>query len=167
MIVEAINKKINCPLSSGAGRLFDAVAAITGICINGLYHAEAPMRLESYANPDIHDCYHYEINNNISFLPAIRQICYDLKNGIAPDIISSRFHNTLADASMNMVRRISGNTGINKVVLSGGTFQNKYLLELLENMLLKDNFAVFTHCKVPCNDGGVALGQLAVAARRK
>ena len=66
-----------------------------------------------------------------------------------------------------MVQHISRNTGIKKVVLSGGTFQNKYLFELLENKLLKDNFAVFSHSKVPCNDGGVALGQLAVAASRK
>ncbi len=166
-LIEAINKKINCPLTSGAGRLFDAIAAISGICINALFHAEAPMRLESCINPDIHDCYDFEINTNISFLPAIRQICSDLAAGITTDIISSRFHNTLAEASRQMVQHISRNTGIKKVVLSGGTFQNKYLFELLENKLLKDNFAVFSHSKVPCNDGGVALGQLAVAASRK
>jgi hydrogenase maturation protein HypF len=66
-----------------------------------------------------------------------------------------------------MVRKIRDETGIQKVALSGGTFQNKYLAELLENKLVKDNFAVFTQSRVPCNDGGIALGQLIVAARKR
>jgi hydrogenase maturation protein HypF len=56
---------------------------------------------------------------------------------------------------------------LQKIVLSGGTFQNKYLVEILENKLLKDNFAVYTHFRVPCNDGGIALGQIAIAAKRR
>jgi hydrogenase maturation protein HypF len=165
-LTEAIEKKINCPHTSGAGRLFDAIAAISGICVNSLFHAEAPMRMESLVNPAVQGYYDFEISTTISFLPAVRRICTDLAGGISPDIVSTRFHNTLCEASLQLVQKIGRETGIRKVVLSGGTFQNKYLFESLENKLLKDNFAVFSHVKVPCNDGGLALGQLAVAARR-
>lgn len=163
-IYEAIEKGINCPLSSGAGRLFDAVAAITGVCIDSRFHAEAPMRLESVIIPNIHDFYEYQIGDTISFTPAIRQLCDDMAGGTEAGIVAARFHNTIAEASLHAVLKIEQKTGIHKVVLSGGTFQNKYLLESLESKLLKNNFAVYTHQKVPCNDGGLALGQLAVAA---
>jgi hydrogenase maturation protein HypF len=165
-VAEAIEKKINCPLTSGAGRLFDGVAAIAGICVNSLFHAEAPMRLESLVNPTIHDCYDFEMDDTVSFLPAIRQICTDLTEGSDPVVISTRFHNTVAESSFQMVRRIRRETGIRKVALSGGTFQNKFLFESLENKLLKDNFTVISHALVPCNDGGIALGQLAIAAHQ-
>ena len=166
-VTEALEKDINCPLSSGAGRLFDAVAAITGICVNALFHAEAPMRLESAVMPDILEFYDFQITDVISFIPAIRQICTELSRGTEAGIIASRFHNTITEASLHAVQIIHAKTGIQQVVLSGGTFQNKYLLESLETKLLKNNFTVFTHSKVPCNDGGIALGQLAVAARRR
>jgi hydrogenase maturation protein HypF len=167
MVSEAIEKGINCPFSSGAGRLFDAVAAITGICVNALFHAEAPMRLESAVKPGIQESYSFKLTDTISFLPAIRQICTDLSNGMDIGIISAKFHNALIEASLQAVKSIGQKTGIQKVVLSGGTFQNKYLLETLETKLLKNNFTVFTHSKVPCNDGGIALGQMAVAGRRR
>jgi hydrogenase maturation protein HypF len=80
-------------------------------------------------------------------------------------VIATKFHNTITEASLQMVKKIKAMTGLRKVVLSGGTFQNKYLLESLEKMLVNNNFEVFTHSLVPCNDGGIALGQLAVAAR--
>jgi len=166
-LIEAIDKNINCTHTSGAGRLFDAVAAITGISVKSLFHAEAPMRLEAIVNTDIRDNYDFDISEDISFLPTVRQICDDLRNRVPPGIISACFHNTLAEASLQMVQRIRRETGIFKVVLSGGSFQNKFLFETLENKLLKDNFAVYSHTRVPCNDGGLALGQLAVAARRR
>jgi len=167
MVVAALEKGINCPSSSGAGRLFDAVAAITGICTKALFHAEGPMRLESNVVPDIQEYYDFALSETISFLPAIRQICYDIANGVSVNLVATRFHNTVAEASFQLARKIKADTGLEKIVLSGGTFQNKYLAEVLENKLVKDNFAVYTHSKVPCNDGGLALGQLAVAARKK
>jgi hydrogenase maturation protein HypF len=166
-VAEAIEKGINCPFGSGAGRLFDAIAAITGICVNARFHAEAPMRLESIVKPGIQESYNYTLTDTISFLPAIRQICADLSGGADTGIIAARFHNTITGASLQAVKNIRAETGIQKVVLSGGTFQNKYLHETLETKLLKNNFAVYTHCKLPCNDGGIALGQMVVAARRK
>ena len=167
LITEAISKNINAPLSSGAGRLFDAVASITGICINSLFHAEAPMKLESAIRGDVRDFYDVDMSDGISFLPAIRQICTDLSHGISTGIISARFHNTVVEATFQEVKKISGETGINKIVLSGGTFQNKYLFESLETKLRKNNFVAFSHEKVPCNDGGLSLGQLVVAAAKR
>jgi hydrogenase maturation protein HypF len=164
-VSEAILKQINSPLSSGAGRLFDGIAAITGVCIHAQFHAEAPMRLESLVMPGIYDCYDVETGETISFKPAIRQICHDMLHLVPVAVIATRFHNTVTEASWRMIRKIQEETGIRKVVLSGGTFQNKYLFESLENKLVKDNFAVYTHSQVPCNDGGIALGQLAVAAQ--
>jgi hydrogenase maturation protein HypF len=166
-LVEAMEKRINCPMGSGAGRVFDGVAAITGICERALFHAEAPMRLESCIVPGIDEYYDFNLSDTLSFVPAIRQICDSLSKGEPLGVISARFHNTVAEASCRMVKKISKETGLHKIVLSGGTFQNKYLSETLENRLVKDNFAVFTHSRVPCNDGGLALGQLVVAAGRK
>jgi hydrogenase maturation protein HypF len=167
LITEAISKNINTPLSSGAGRLFDAIAGITGICKHSIFHAEAPMKLESAIRNDIGDYYDMDMSGKISFLPAIQQICADLSHGISPEIISARFHNTVTEASLQAVKKISRETGIRKIVLSGGTFQNKYLFESLETKLRKNNFVPFSHEKIPCNDGGLALGQLVVAAAKR
>ncbi len=167
LITEAISKNINTPLSSGAGRLFDAVAGITGICTHSLFHAEAPMKLESAIRNDIRDYYDMDMSGKISFLPAIQQICADLSHGISPEIISARFHNTVTEASLQAVQKISRETGIRKIVLSGGTFQNKYLFESLETKLRKNNFVPFSHEKIPCNDGGLSLGQLVIAAAKR
>ncbi len=167
LVTEAISKNINSPLSSGAGRLFDAVASITGICMNSLFHAEAPMKLESAIRNNIQDFYDIDSSDGISFLPAIQQICTDLSDGVSPEVISARFHNTVAEASFQAVQKISRETGIKKIVLSGGTFQNKYLYESLETKLRKNNFVTYSHEKIPCNDGGLALGQLVIAAARR
>lgn len=166
LITEAISKNINVPLSSGAGRLFDAVASITGICVHSLFHAEAPMKLESAVRMDT-GFYDIALSDGISFLPAIQQICKELSHGVNPGIIAARFHNTVAEVSFQEVKKISRETGINKIVLSGGTFQNKYLFESLETKLRKNNFVVFSHEKIPCNDGGLALGQLFIAAGKR
>jgi hydrogenase maturation protein HypF len=167
LITEAISKNINSPVSSGAGRLFDAVASITGICMNSLFHAEAPMKLESAIWSDIHDFYHVDSSEGISFLPAVQQICADLSHGVSSGIVSARFHNTVVEAAFQEVKKISRETGINKIVLSGGTFQNKYLFESLEKKLRKNNFVTFSHEKIPCNDGGLSLGQLVIAASKR
>ncbi|MBN1158274.1 MAG: carbamoyltransferase HypF [Bacteroidales bacterium] len=166
-LTEAIDKKINCPLSSGAGRLFDAVAAITGICLHSRHHAEAPMRLESELDEHCVESYEtFATKEHISFRPVIRRICDDLREGISPATISAKFHNTVINCSVDALKRIASETGIQKVVLSGGSFQNRYLSEKLQKKLTRNRFQVYTHSKVPCNDGGLALGQLAVAGKR-
>jgi hydrogenase maturation protein HypF len=167
MIMAAIDKKINCPLSSGAGRLFDAVAAITGICKTSDFHAEAPMRLESIAAQNMEECYDFEISKTISFKNLFKEIVIDVKEGISKSIISSKFHNTIIYVIFETLTKIRKETGIEKVALSGGTFQNKYILERLIPLLSHDKFKVYTQTGIPCNDGGVALGQLAIAAKRR
>lgn len=166
LIAEAIEKKINCPLTSSAGRLFDAIAAITGVCTHTLHHAEAPMRLESLLDENQEGYYKAYISDHVSFKPVIRQICTDIIQGISSAVISAKFHNTIIETALEVIQKISAETGIHKVVLSGGTFQNKYLLERMENKLNQYHFQVFTHSRIPCNDGGIALGQIAIAGKK-
>jgi hydrogenase maturation protein HypF len=94
-----------------------------------------------------------------------REMTGELLDGVAPGVIASRFHNTVARASLAVAREIHKQTGLTKVVLSGGTFQNRYLSERLAGMLEEEAFEVFRHTRVPANDGGLALGQLAIASR--
>ncbi len=167
-ITESIDKRINCPDSCSAGRLFDAVSVILGCIINSGFHAEAPMRLEDLVISDTRGSYNYSINNSsISFKPAMDEILDDLGKDIRPEVIAAKFHNTIAGLIRDTVLKIKEASGIKKVALSGGTFQNKYLVEMLFPMLEDANFEVFYQEKIPCNDGGIALGQLAVAANRK
>jgi len=163
----ALRSSINCPLSSAAGRLFDAVAAITGLCTHSTFHAEAPMRLEAAIDLTASGNYPFSVTNTLSFLETIRAICNDLANDVPVGTISLRFHNTLAQAARQAVNLIGKQTGISVVALSGGVFQNRYLSETIENMLHEDGFDVITHSRVPCNDGGLALGQLLVSAARR
>jgi hydrogenase maturation protein HypF len=165
LLTQIIDAKINCPLSSGAGRLFDAVAAITGICTHASYHAEAPMLLESIVVSDCKGKYLYQIEDKtIVFYKMFHQILNDIQNKTEISLISTRFHNTIVAMILDLARRLRKETNINKVVLSGGTFQNKYLLGLSEQLLKSEGFEVYSHEKVPSNDGGIALGQLAIAA---
>ncbi len=167
LIIQSINKNINCPLSSGAGRYFDAIAAITDVCGKSKFHAEAPMRLESIAHSACDLFYPFDMGNEISFKSTVEEIVYDLQNNIEVSIISAKFHNTLINVIFAVANQIRRSQGINKVVLSGGTFQNKYLSSRVEQKLEKDGFEVFVQQKIPANDGGIALGQLAVAAKRR
>jgi hydrogenase maturation protein HypF len=88
----------------------------------------------------------------------------DISKGIPEGIISAKFHNTIITVIETTVRKIRQETGLGKVVLSGGTFQNRYLLENLEPALRNSGFKVYTNNRIPTNDGGIALGQLVIAA---
>jgi hydrogenase maturation protein HypF len=164
LLREMIDKKINSPLSSGAGRLFDAVSAILGLCSVAGFDSEAPMRLESVTDGETDDHYPYETGDAVIFAETLRAVINDLGNREIA-FISSKFHNTVATAIADVSEKMRGATSINKVVLSGGVFQNKYLLEKLKNILIKKNFEVFTNQLVPSNDGGVSLGQLIVVSK--
>jgi hydrogenase maturation protein HypF len=167
IITQMIDKGLNCPLSSGAGRLFDAVAALTGLCYESSYHAEAPMLLEAAIKKNCRGKYLFElVDGNIVFRKMFHQLIRDIQGGTPVEEMSAKFHNTIISALLTVVRKINHETGIDKVVLSGGTFQNRYLLELAENMLAVAGFKVYTQRSVPSNDGGIALGQMAIAAKR-
>lgn len=167
LVTSMIEKNINCPLSSSAGRLFDAVSALLGACKNATYHAEAPMRLEALAENKETEFYGYEINEVVSFKRTFENMISDLKLGIDKSIISSRFHNTIVELIVDMSNKVKEEKGLNKIVLSGGTFQNRIILEKAENKLNNSGFEVFTQSEIPSNDGGIALGQLAIAAKRR
>ncbi|HUX94764.1 MAG TPA: carbamoyltransferase HypF [Bacteroidales bacterium] len=168
MYHKLIDANINTCLYSGAGRLFDAIAAITGICLFSSYQAEAPMLLESAIINGLRDCYNFEFRDNeISFGNTIAAILDDVRKGRSVGEISALFHNTVIRSVAEGVKLISKMTGIRKVVLSGGTFQNKYLSEKLIRDLSDENFFVYFHHQVPANDGGLALGQVVIAAARR
>jgi hydrogenase maturation protein HypF len=167
LVIASIEKNINCPLSSGAGRLFDAAAALLDLCTRSSFHAEAPMRLESVISPGISNAYPFDDGNVISTIPTFEAMVNDLLSGTDPGWISARFHNTVFDIITGRVKKISRDTGIRTMALSGGTFQNRYLSERIEQSLLDDQFKVLIPTQLPVNDGGIALGQLAVAAKKR
>ncbi len=168
IFIQMIEQKLNSPLSSGAGRLFDAVSALLGICRESSFHAEAPMLLEAAINSSCKGKYLYEIEGQkVVFRKMFFQIIQDLKNGVNKGDIASKFHNTLVAINVNISKQIRNEFGINKVVLSGGSFQNAYLLQMTEETLMHHGFEVFSQEKVPANDGGISLGQLAIAAKKR
>jgi hydrogenase maturation protein HypF len=163
----AIDKKINSPLCCSAGRLFDAVAALLCICLDSHYHAEPPLRLENYLRKNTDDSYPFSGNEVISFENMFREIIQDIRAGTSLEIMVTKFHNTVVQAALHQVKQAYTASGIRKVALSGGTFQNKYLTEKLVPLLVQNQFEVYYPQEVPCNDGGIALGQLAIAANKQ
>ncbi len=166
-VMLAIEKRINTPMSCSAGRLFDAVAAITGICTHSKFHAEAPMRLEQAIEKGIKATYLYVIDKDILFDDMIREIAGDILKGTDKGTISAKFHNTIIDIIVNSVKTLATQSGIKKAVLSGGSFQNRYVLSGVENGLKDNGIKVFAQKSIPSNDGGIALGQLAIASKRR
>jgi len=167
MVLQAIQKGINVPESCGAGRLFDAVSALLNVCTINRYEAEAPMRLEAMIQQGIAEWYPILFEPTIPLDQLIAYILEDMDNRISPEIISAKFHNTIIQLILEGAKRIRSTTGITRVALSGGTFQNRYILEHSENLLEENGFKVFTNLQVPLNDGGISLGQLAIAAKRR
>jgi hydrogenase maturation protein HypF len=166
--IEVLEKRINTASYSSAGRLFDAVAAITGLDSVSAFHAEAPMRLESVVKQGVTSHYDFEIAGAIiSFGNTIKGIVADQAHGKEVGEISAKFHNTVVRAIVQGVRYAAELSGLHDVALSGGTFQNRYLTELVIKELLSHRFNVYYHRNVPANDGGLALGQVAVAAARR
>jgi hydrogenase maturation protein HypF len=164
IVKEMIVKKINSPVSSGAGRLFDSVAAILGICQTAAFDSEPPMRLESAIDGVTNNFYPFQIDNTIIFADTIKAILEDLpKHEIS--VISEKFHNTVAQVILEVSKQIRKDTSLKKVILSGGVFQNKYLLEKTSYLLKRNRFQVFTNHLVPANDGGLSLGQLVIASK--
>ena len=168
LIIQMMNRKINCPLTSGAGRLFDCVASLLDLVQVATFQAEGPMRLESIVSKECSESYPFKFEQGIiSFDETIREIVDDVLVGIDSSIISAKFHKTIILTIFGFATDCRLKNGINKVVLSGGVFQNKYLLEGATDILLKNNFQIYSHTAVPTNDGGIALGQLAVASKRR
>jgi hydrogenase maturation protein HypF len=166
--LEVLRRGINTAKYSSAGRLFDAVAAITGLVSGSTFHAEAPMRLESAIQKGITSNYDIVMSGEIvSFGKTIEGVVADQARGLEAGEISAKFHNTVGRAIVKGVIYAAELSGLRDVALSGGTFQNRYLTELVIGELLSHRFNVYYHRNVPANDGGLALGQVAVAAARR
>jgi hydrogenase maturation protein HypF len=171
---ELLDKMIECginsPLSSGLGRLFDGVAALIGLRRTVSFEGQAAMELEAQASHISGPPYPYDISRNINkpyileVAPMIRAIVADIEAGKSKEHIAASFHQTLTDAFTAMVCKLQKATGLWRVVLSGGCFQNRILLEGSIDKLKRAGFEVYCHRQVPANDGGVSLGQAVVAA---
>jgi hydrogenase maturation protein HypF len=162
-ILMIIDKKSFSPLSSGAGRLFDAVSALLGVCDKNTFEGEAAIALESLTIPDVVDDYPVDIKfrktMEIDFSQTILRIINDLLKGEDKSIISSKFHNTIINVIFRVVSKLYSIYLIKDVVLCGGVFQNMYLMELTFTRLKSTGMDVHIHRKVPSNDAGISLGQ--------
>ena len=173
IIADMMKKQINVPMTSSLGRLFDGIAAITGIRNQISFEGQAALELEMKSPCDMAAVmatspYEFSWENKsqriIHIEPFIKGIVADIMNGAAPSVISGRFHCTLILLFTRLAQEIARETGLNRVVLSGGVFQNAILLSGLIRYLSKEGLTVLTHRMVPANDGGIALGQALVAA---
>jgi hydrogenase maturation protein HypF len=167
MVLFMLKNKMNSPLTSSAGRLFDAVSALLNVCRNSSYHAEAPMRLEAVADTNEKGYYSFSIGKTISMKPAFKEMIKDVNSGIEISMIAGKFHNTIVELICKTAIMIRDSHHINKIALSGGTLQNRIILEQSENKLKENGFEVYTQSSIPSNDGGIALGQLAIATKRR
>jgi hydrogenase maturation protein HypF len=170
VLKQMVQKRLNSPLTSSLGRLFDAVAAIVGLRQRVAFEGQAAMELEMIAGEDELDSYDFGWQGDdtltIATAPLIQAVVGDVTHGVAPSVVSARFHNTLIRLFDALCIHLKGKTGINRVALSGGVFQNCRLLTHLVDALEASGFDVLTHRQVPANDGGLSLGQAVVAAAR-
>jgi hydrogenase maturation protein HypF len=168
LLDKIMETKLNSPLSSGLGRLFDGVAAIMGLRRNVSFEGQAAMELEAKAEL-AGEVLPFEIlritdNSHILDVSAtIRAIVENIISGKSTEETASAFHATLTAAFAAMSMEMRKETGINRVALSGGCFQNRILLEGTVTELKKKDFEVYYHSQVPANDGGVSLGQAVIA----
>jgi hydrogenase maturation protein HypF len=166
LLRQMLTKHINAPLTSSAGRLFDAVASLIGLRQRVSFEGQAAMDLEFARRPKNRDAYSFRITNASPMLldwePAIHELLADVAQGESSGMISAKFHNMLVGLIVAAAQKM----GEPKVVLTGGCFQNRYLTERTIERLREENFKAYWHQRIPPNDGGIALGQ-AVAASWK
>jgi len=170
IIIQQINHSRNWLFTSSCGRLFDAVSAALGICSWNSYEAQAAMQLEALGKPGVSEVYPYSIscNNgvyNMDTGPMWTKLMRDRYTDNVPlPIISGKFHQTLVALFTEALIKVRGDTGLNQVVLSGGVFHNRLLLSGIISALQNQGFEVFYHQQVPAGDGGISLGQAAIAS---
>ena len=165
---------LNSPVTTSAGRLFDAAACAAGLRGVNAYEGQAACELEGVAYIDERDGYRARVSKSKDYGGAVvisgpdlfAAVADDTARGVDVGKVAARFHNGLADALARACGLVREDTGIAKVALSGGVFQNALLLVRLSERLEGSGFEVLTHSLVPTNDGGIAYGQAAVAAAR-
>jgi hydrogenase maturation protein HypF len=163
LLRQMLEKQINAPITSSVGRLFDAVAALIGLRLRSTFEGQAAMELEFARQPGLRDAYSFVMSETgtmiLDWEPAIRELLDDLGRKETSGAVSAKYHNMLLEMILAVARKV----GVEKIVLTGGCFQNRYLIEQSVERLRQKNFKPHWHQRVPPNDGGIALGQ-AVAA---
>lgn len=173
LLLKMMHRRVNSPLTSSCGRLFDAVAALAGIRQKVNYEAQAAIELEmALEASEENDAYPFALLPAgktwiISARPMFEALLKDLRAGVPVGAISRRFHNGLVEVFAQVAGLVRERTRLDRVCLSGGTFNNLYLFERLQKRLAANGFFVFTHSEVPAGDGGLSLGQALVAAHRR
>lgn len=166
LLEQMLSKNINSPVTSSAGRLFDAVASLIGLRQQTNYEGQSAMMLEFSADSAIEGTLDYEIKEGdkliFNWQPMIEEILIEMRRRVPIGVLAAKFHNTLAEAIVQIAKTL----GEQKVILSGGCFQNAFLLERAVRRLESEHFKVYWHQRIPTNDGGIAVGQVAMAMQR-
>ncbi len=166
-VLRQLETGINCPKASSMGRLFDGVAAILDIKRQASYEGQGAVLLEAAAREDCADIYPYEILRGelteFDWRPMVSAICADLRAGKDKGSIAAAFMNTCMAAAADIASLMKEATGLDRVVLSGGTFQNLYMMKRLPKILENNGFKVYHHNRVSTNDEGISLGQTLIA----
>ncbi|MCS6951807.1 MAG: carbamoyltransferase HypF [Bryobacteraceae bacterium] len=169
LVQTMIRRRVNTVGTSSCGRLFDAVASILGLRHEVTFEGQAAIELEMTACEGVEESYFYDLETDglwrLDLRATIRAIVADRRRGVSSGVIAAKFHNTVAAAIVEVSRRLRQAERLNRVCLSGGTFQNMYLLRRAVAGLRRSGFEVFLHSQVPANDGGLSLGQAAVASQ--
>ena len=168
LVKNLIEKSINSPLTSSAGRLFDAVAAILGIRERINYEGQAAIELEMLSLRKKDSIYPFKITEQedgfvVDTRPLIEAILVENKSRVEPEVIANRFHWSLSSIILNVCKILRKRWGLNQVALSGGVFQNALLVKQVVELLTSSNFEVFLPKFLPPNDGGISLGQAVIA----
>jgi hydrogenase maturation factor HypF (carbamoyltransferase family) len=169
VLVRQLENRFNTVLTSSCGRLFDAVSALLGICTKVQYEGQAAIEMETLADVKAAGTYSFELCTGsrpytLGVRGIFQGILADLSDGTPVSEIAGRFHSTIAEMIIMVLKKMRENTGLNLVALSGGVFQNKLLFLLLRRRLAEEDFRALCHKKVPTNDGGVSLGQVYIAS---
>ena len=168
IVLTMLTKDINSPLTSSAGRLFDAAAALLGICTHASFEAEGPIKLEAMCLEKVKGHYDFGMSKRDSCYvldakPLFLGMMTDLKHGTKETVIATKFHNSIVRMIVMTVKMLSKDIGIKKVALSGGVFQNKFLWTRTREQLQALKFNVFTNEKMPVNDFNISWGQYYVS----
>lgn len=165
---QMIDRHLNTPLTSSLGRLFDAVSALIGVRDQVIYEGQAAIELETLADPRENSSYPFSFEEGqaaqFDVRPMIQAIVQEVQQGVSRSHIAGKFHTTLAAMLLAACLRVRSDSGLQAVALSGGVFQNRLLLERLVTLLEGHAFQVYINRRVPTNDGGISLGQVAIAA---
>jgi len=171
VILEQIEKQIITVDTSSLGSVFDAVAAMLGLGTYNYFEAQLPMALEAIIESDVEEYYDFEITGRpgqplqLDLGKMIKQLIYDVREEQACGVISAKFHNTIAAGLLQMAKLAGKARKLSTVALSGGVFCNRYLTNRLVKLLKKNDFCVLFNRNIPSNDGGISVGQAAIAAR--